>query len=70
MLSGVLVPFQDLLCLLPLGLEWNRLGIPFLDDSWYSIHGHNLSPERGEFPTEKYPMRTLGSLMLAQATWF
>ena len=24
-------------------------GVPFLDDSWYGIHGHDLSHERGGY---------------------
>ena len=40
------------------------LGVPFLDGGWYSIHGHDTSHKR-----EKYPIRMLGSLMLAWATW-
>ena len=50
MLSGVLVSSQDLLCSLPLDLEVDHFGVPFLDDSWYSIHGHDSSHEGGGYP--------------------
>ena len=47
MLDGALVSFQDLLSSLPLSLEVDSLGVPFLDGSWYSVHGHDLSHEGG-----------------------
>ena len=49
MLGGALISFQDFLCLLPLGLEVDGFGVPFLDSSWYGIHGHDLLHERGGY---------------------
>ena len=53
MLSGVLVSSQDFLCLLPLSLEVDHFGVPFLNGSWYGIHGHDLSHERGGYSSRE-----------------
>ena len=53
MLGGVLVSFQDFLCSLPLSLEVDSFGVPFLDSSWYGIHGHDLLHERGGYSDKK-----------------
>ena len=47
MLNRVLVSFRDQLCSLPLGLEVDCFGVPFLNGSWYSIHGYDLLHKRG-----------------------
>ena len=49
MLSETLVPSRDFLCSFPLGLEVDRLGVPFLDGGWYSNHGHNTLHEKGGY---------------------
>ena len=49
MLSGTLIPSRDFLCSFPLGLEVDCLEVPFLDGGQYSIHGHNMSHERGGY---------------------
>ena len=53
MLSGVLVSSQDLLSSLPLSLEVDHFGVPFLNGSWYGIHGHDLSHERGGYSSRE-----------------
>ena len=53
MLSGVLVSSQDLLSSLPLSLEVDRFEVPFLNGSWYGIHGHDLSHERGGYSSRE-----------------
>ena len=49
MLGGALISSQDLLCLLPLSLEVDHFGVPFLDGSWYDVHGHDSLHERGGY---------------------
>ena len=49
MLSGVLVSSRDLFCSLPLSLEVDCLRVPFLDGSWYGIHGHDALHEEGGY---------------------
>ena len=48
MLGGTLVSFRNFLSSFPLSLEVDRFGVPFLDGSWYGVHGHDsLHEDRG-----------------------
>ena len=49
MLSGALVPSGDFFCSLPLSLEMDGFGIPFLNGGWCGVHRHNSSHEGGRY---------------------
>ena len=64
------VSFGNVVGSLPLSLESNGLLVPFINGGRDGVHGHDSAHERGGIPAEKYPIRMLGSEMLARATWF
>ena len=49
MLSGSLVSSADFFCSLPLSLEMNGFGIPFLNGGWHGVHRHDSSHDRGRY---------------------
>ena len=49
MLDRVLVFFRDFLSSLPLSLEVDGFGVPFLDGSWHSVHEHDPLHEGGGY---------------------
>ena len=62
MLSGTLVSSGDFFCSLPLSLEMDGFGIPFLNGGWHSVHGHDSSHEGGRYPCREVSDKDIGIL--------
>ena len=60
MLSGALVPSGDFFCSLPLSLEMDGFGIPFLNGGWYGVHRHDSSHEGGRYSRREVSNKDIG----------
>ena len=60
MLSGTLVSSGDFFCSLPLSLEMDGFGIPFLNGGWHSVHRHDSSHEGGRYPCREVSDKDIG----------
>ena len=60
MLSGALVPSGDFFCSLPLSLEMDGFGIPFLNGGWHGVHRHDSSHEGGRYSCGEVSDKDIG----------
>ena len=66
-MGGFHVSLGYIISSLPLSLEDNSFLVPFIDGGGDGVHD---VAHQGRCPTEKYLIQTLGSEILARATWF
>ena len=60
MLSGTLVPSGDFFCSLPLSLEMDGFGIPFLNGGWHGVHRHDSLHEGGGYSCREVSNKDIG----------
>ena len=60
MLSGTLVSSGDFFCPLPLSLEMDGFGIPFLNGGRHGVHRHDSVHEGGRYPCGEVSDKDIG----------